>query len=149
MTEEQLSTAGEDRKDRALTPTAVAGWSWKTNLLGLISAACSIILVLLAIFGGPRYIESFFEPIFERINALTDQIHISEKEIRGDLGEKLEKQTDAIQKNTQGLAVLQERLGGVEEKVEDLKEEFKEDVDRLEGKIDNLPRSVTKTGRRQ
>ena len=137
MSDDQgLGTSPE--QDTAQTPRFVRP-RWLT--WPAVSATCAIILVLLAVFGG----SSYFNSLFERINTLTDRIDATGRKIPDKLGEKLEKQTDAIRENTKGLAVLEERVKGVEKQVGDLKQEVEKDMDRLEKKIDNL--SIMKKAR--
>ena len=118
--QKKVSAPGLDRKEGE--PSRRLGWLSRINW----PAVTATVLALGIIYS-----------LFEKFDTLTNQIHTSEKEIRSDIGEKLEKQTNAIQKNTQGLAVLEER-------VDSLKKEVEKDVGQLGTKIDSLKDDVEK-----
>lgn len=103
--------------------------SWLTpqNVL----ATCAAIGVIVALFTG-------FNSLWSRFDALSDRISTTGADIRKDIGERLDEQTRAINENTKGLAVLEERGSGIEEDIGRLEITLNEDVSRLEEKIDSL-----------
>ena len=113
----QLTTSGgADRPvDRPVQENA--GW-WKKH-----GSTALIVSAAIAVAGAVWFI--------------SDNIHQTALEVRKDIGDKLDKQTEAIHENTKGLAVLKERVVGLENEVA-------KDVERLEEKIDGLS-GVTKT----
>lgn len=91
---------------------------------------------------------------------MQNRVNATGPRIRKDLGERIDKRIEAIHENTEGLAVLKERVSNLEERVardighlegriDDganlLKERIDENVNRLEDKIDGLS-GINKTG---
>lgn len=127
--------ASPDRPETE-TPRKWPSWLTAQNVI----AVCAVIGVIAVLIGGVYALWSRFDAVFERISE-------TGIDIRNDIGKKLDAQTEAINENTNGLGILEERISGVQERVsgveEDighLKDSINDDVDRLEEKIDGLSR---------
>lgn len=110
----------------AETSSAPRWWSrvpWTGVLVGLT--------VIGMLVGAAVYLEGGFSRVSRDVSDTA-------AEIRKEIGGKLEKQTEAINENTKGQAVLEERVSGVKTELGNLKRDVAKDVERLEKKIDGL-----------